>query len=97
MAQPVAPVDWRLGGDAGRASNIAYFLGTDAIGAGMAAVGGLVDLDALIRLAWFLPVMMVGASLGNRRFLAADPETFRRAALVVLMALALAGLIRPVQ
>ena len=85
------------GATVGRASIIAYFLGTDAVGAGMATVGGLVDLDALIRFAWFLPAMLVGASLGNRRFLGADPETFRRAALVLLMALALAGLVRAVQ
>ena len=85
------------GAAVGRASIIAYFLGTDAVGAAMAAVGGLLGWDALIRFAWFLPAMLLGASLGNRRFLKADPATFRRAALVVLMVLALAGLVRAVQ
>lgn len=77
-----------------RASLIAYFLGSDAVGVGVAAFAGLITVDSLLRVALFLPAMLVGTALGGRHFLGASPETARRVALALLLALGLAGLIR---
>jgi hypothetical protein len=77
-----------------RASLIAYFLGSDAVGVGAAALAGLFPIEALLRVVLFLPAMLVGTALGGRRFLGTTPETFRRVALVLLMALGLAGVLR---
>ena len=60
----------------------------------MAAVSGLVDADAAARVALFLLPMLAGTVLGRRRFLRATPESFRRWALILLMALGVAGLVR---
>lgn len=84
------------GMNAQRASLIAYFLGSDAFGAIVAAMSGLVTSESLVRLALFVPAMLVGTALGGRRFLRTTPEAFRRAALVLLMALAVAGLVRAI-
>jgi uncharacterized protein len=85
-----------VGVTVGRASIIAYFLATDALAAGLAAAGGLVDLDSLIRFAIFLPATLLGTALGARRFLGADPERFRRLALILLAVLAAAALLQAI-
>ena len=77
-----------------RASLIAYFLGSDAVGAGAAALAGLVTADSFLRVGLLLPAMILGTALGNRRFLHTTPEAFRRAALALLLALGIAGLVR---
>lgn len=80
----------------GRASIITYFIGTDSVGSVMFAVSGLIGAEVLWRTLAFLPLLFVGVALGNRRFLATDPETFKRIALMVLMLLAAALLVRAV-
>ena len=80
-----------LGATVGRASMVAYFLGTDTVGTAMFASQGLIGGEILWRTLAFLPVLLLGVALGNRRFLATSPETFRKVALILLMALA-AGL-----
>lgn len=85
-----------LGVTVGRASIIAYFLATDALAAGLAAAGGLVDLDTLLRFAIFLPLTIAGTALGARRFLRTDPERFRRIALALLAVLAAAALVQAI-
>ena len=77
-----------------RASLIAYFLGSDAVGVGAAALAGLFPLEAWARVGLFLPAMLAGTALGGRRFLRTTPETFRRVVLAVLMALGLVGVVR---
>ncbi len=73
-----------------RASIITFFLGTGAAGAGAFAVQGLVTGDVLWRTAACLPVLFLGAWIGHRRFENAEPESFRRFGLILLMLLAVA-------
>ncbi len=79
-----------------RASLIVYFLGTDLVAIGSAAVYGLLDAVAISRAVVFLIPLGLGLVIGSRRFVKSDPETFRLAVLVLLILLALAGLIRAV-
>ena len=76
-----------IGVVAGRASIIAFFIGTDSVGTLMFAVQGLIDTSIFWRTAIFLPVLIVGVVVGNRGFVKANPESFKRVALFVLMAL----------
>ncbi|MDE0212145.1 MAG: sulfite exporter TauE/SafE family protein [Boseongicola sp.] len=76
-----------IGVAAGRASIIAYFIGTDSVGAAMFAAQGLIDASVLWRTAIFLPVLVVGVVAGNHGFVRTDPESFKRTAILVLMAL----------
>ncbi len=74
---------------AGRASIITYFIGTDSVGTAMFAAQGLVSQSIFWRTAVFLPLLIAGVAIGHRGFLKTDPDTFKEAALFVLMALAL--------
>ena len=76
-----------IGVVAGRASIIAYFIGTDSVGTLMFAVQGLIDESVWWRTAVFVPILIAGVAAGNRGFVRTDPETFKRVALFVLMAL----------
>jgi uncharacterized protein len=77
-----------------RASIIAFLSGTHASGIILAAGYGLITGDVLIRMLLLLPVVFAGITLGNRRFLRTEPETFRRFVLLFLGALAVVGLVR---
>jgi uncharacterized membrane protein YfcA len=79
-----------------RASIIAYFFGTDIFGLGIAATQDLVTLDVLWRSLVLLAPVLIGISLGNRRFIKAEPETFKRFVLILLAALSAAVLLRAV-
>jgi len=72
----------------GRASVIAYFLGTDTLGLAFLAREDLITTDHLIRAATFLPATLAGVWLGARSFKGADPTAFRRWVLRLLMLLA---------
>jgi uncharacterized protein len=76
---------------AGRASVIAYFLATDAIGLGNLAAYGLVTWDAVTKAMLFLPALLIGVWLGSRGFKAVDESLFRRIVLVVMAVLAVIG------
>ena len=76
-----------IGVVAGRASIIAYFIGTDSVGTAMFMAQGLIDGSVYRRTALFLPILIAGVAAGNRGFLGTDPETFRKVAVFVLMAL----------
>jgi hypothetical protein len=76
------------GNVAGRASVIAYFLATDAIGLVFLAREGLVTTDTIVRALIFLPALLGGVWVGERTFRTANPETFRRAILLLLALLA---------
>jgi uncharacterized membrane protein YfcA len=85
-----------LGVAVGRASMVTYLLGTDSIGTGMFAVQGLVSTEILSRTAIFLPVLMAGVAAGHRQFVGATPETSRKLALLLLMALSVALVARSI-
>jgi uncharacterized membrane protein YfcA len=72
----------------GRASIIAFFVGTDTLGLAFQAREGLIGLDDLVRAALYLPPLFAGIWLGARGFKGADPAVFRRWVLIILMVLA---------
>ena len=77
-------------GDAiGRASIIAFFLATDAIGLVFLAREGLVTQDSLVRAFIFLPALIAGIWLGAHSFKSSDQAVFRRWVLRLLGLLAL--------
>ena len=78
---------------AGRASLIAYFLFLDALAIVIVLAAGLLDGTALVRVAAFTPVMLVGAAIGARGFGKVDPERARFVGIGVLVALALVGIV----
>ena len=73
---------------AGRASLIAYFLGTDMIALPLLAREGLVTRDAAFRALIFLPALLAGIWFGARSFKGADPAVFRKYVLILLGVLA---------
>ena len=77
-----------LGLSVGRASLVAFFLGTDTVGTVMLAAQGLILGETLLRAALFIPLVLLGTSLGNRGFVKASEATFRRVVLCLLIALA---------
>ena len=85
-----------IGASMGRASIIAYFLGTDSVAVGLFGVQGLISDEVLIRTAAFLPFVFLGVWLGNRQFIQTEPDSFRRFALVLLAILAVGLIARAV-
>ena len=75
-----------------RATLIAYFFFSDFYAAGLLAANGFIGMDFLLKLGLAFPVVAVGIALGSRRFLGASDLEFRRATLLLLAALAIAGL-----
>jgi uncharacterized membrane protein YfcA len=77
-------------GDAiGRASVIAFFLATDAIGLVFLAREGLVTADSLVRALVFLPALILGIWLGAHSFKRSDQASFRLWVLRLLAVLAI--------
>ncbi len=72
----------------GRATLVAYFLLTDAIGLVFLARENLVTTDSLFRTLTFLPALLAGVWLGARSFKNADPAVFRKWVLALLGLLA---------
>ena len=96
MGGPPAVVFYFSSRDAvavGRATIIAYFLVTEIYALGLAAAGGLLDAATLVLMAYGLPFVVLGIWLGHRRFIATDPETFRRMVLWLLVGLGAAGVL----
>lgn len=85
-----------IGVTAGRASIVTYFIGTDSVGTAMFAAQGLIATSVYWRTAIFLPILIVGVVVGNRGYVKTDPETFKKVALFVLMALSVVLLARAV-
>ncbi len=67
---------------------------TDVYGTGIYHLNGLLDSEILWRAGLFLVPMAIGIGVGQRAFNAAKPETYRRLAIALLSALAVAGLLR---
>ena len=73
----------------GRASLIAFFIGTDSTGLGFLAQEGLVTKEGFYRFLLFVPMLLTGQWLGARSFRRAEPAEFRRWVLRILSVLAL--------
>jgi len=77
------------GAAVGRASAIAYFIGTDTMGLGFLAWERLVTEASFARFLLYLPPLLIGIAIGSRSFRGADPTSFRQWVLRILMLLAL--------
>ncbi len=88
-AQGIAPVVFR-------ATVIAYFTALDLWSLPVLWRAGWITTDSFTATALGLPFMALGLWLGGRRFIAADPQDFRRFAILLLSVLALLGLAKAV-
>ena len=77
-----------------RATMIVFLTGIDLMTLPLLWAGGLVTWDTGLAALMAFPVLALGVWLGGRRFLAASPTTFRRFAVLLLLALSALGLIR---
>ena len=77
-----------------RATLIVYLMVADIYAVGVAAANDLMAIEVFERSALFLVPLFLGVWLGNRHFLATSPESFRRFALLLLMGLSIAVLLR---
>jgi uncharacterized protein len=77
-----------------RASLIGYLCGLDVVSVALAGVQGLYTREVGLWTLVLVVPMLLGIVLGNRRFLHADPERFRRFVLLLLAALSIAVLAR---
>lgn len=72
----------------GRASLIAFFIGTDLMGLAFLSAQGLVTEESAIRFAVLAPALVVGQWLGARHFKGVAESDFRRRVLQLLALLA---------
>ena len=77
-----------------RATMIVYLTGLDMITMPLLWAGGLVTWDTAIGVALAFPLLGLGVWLGGRQFLSTSPASFRRFAVMLLLALSLLGLLR---
>lgn len=77
-----------------RAMVIVYLLFAGLYASGAAALHGLLTERTLALAGFMLVPLIAGNTIGNRYFLKAEPESFRRLALALLVALSLFGLVR---
>lgn len=85
FASPVRP-------SVGRASIIAHLAAADLIAIAWAAWHGLLVQQVLIWPLLLAPPLWLGVLLGNRRFLTVSDESFKRAVLVLILIIGVAGL-----
>lgn len=79
-----------------RASLVALIFAIDAYTTVLTVTSGLVDWETLKRLTVFLIPLLLGVLVGSRQFIRANPESFKRLTLCLLIALALVGLVRSI-
>lgn len=77
------------GAAAGRASLIAFFFMTDLIGLAFMSREALIGWNSLTLALIFLPALLFGIWVGARSFKSADPQTFRKWVLALLVLLAI--------
>lgn len=82
------------GAAVGRASLIAYFLLTDTWASVFCWQNGLFTADTWLFTASMLPVLALGVMLGSRFFRGLDEAKFKKFVLVLLLAVAAAGLVK---
>jgi uncharacterized membrane protein YfcA len=80
--------------EVGRATLIAYFLGTDAVGFLMMCASGLVDRSSLLHTALYAPLALGGIWVGQHLFRRTGGTGFKKVVLTVLLALSIAMLAR---
>ena len=86
-AQPIAA-------PAFRATMIVYVTGIEILTLPLLAWGGMISGQTAIGVAFALPILVLGLTAGSRRFAATSPATFRRMAVLLLLALSAAGILR---
>jgi len=72
----------------GRASVIAFFLSTDTLGLAELARNGLVTVQSFAQFVAWIPALLIGIAIGAKGFRHMDQAKFRRAVLIILVALA---------
>ncbi len=77
-----------------RATMILFLMGMGVLTTAVNGANGLLTPDLWGRTAIFLLPLLVGNALGNRHFLKAEPESFRRFVLILLIGLSAIGLAR---
>jgi uncharacterized membrane protein YfcA len=77
-----------------RASLVAYFFVTDAYAIAVGAVQGLVSAETFLAALALMPVLVIGIAIGRRGYIKTEPATFRKAVLVLLLLLSIAGVVR---
>ena len=77
-----------------RATLVVYLMIGDIYGTGMAWLNGLLTHKVLLRAALFGVPLYLGVWIGNRRFLATTPDSFRRFTVILLIFVSTAGLLR---
>ena len=77
-----------------RATMIVFLTGIDLMTLPLMALGGNITAQTFLLAALAAPLLAIGILLGNRRFTAAPPAAFRRAATWLLLALSALGLAR---
>jgi hypothetical protein len=80
----------------GRASVIAYFVGTDSMGLAWDAYHHLITRQTFLQAALWLVPLLVGVSIGARSFRNVGEDTFRRWVLRLLMALAVISAVKAI-
>jgi uncharacterized protein len=71
----------------GRASIIAFFLATDTLGLIGQAYSGIVNVQIFAQFIAWVPALLIGVAIGAKGFRHMDQVKFRRAVLVILIAL----------
>ncbi len=77
-----------------RATMIVYLASLDLITLPLFWAGGWITWDTALGVVLAVPLLGLGVWLGGRQFLAASPSTFRRFAVMLLLALSMLGLLR---
>ena len=77
-----------------RATMATYFLFSEFLALGSAHFNGLLNMEVFWRLVLFTLPMIIGVQLGSRHFFNANPESFKRFALSLLILLSVSGLIK---
>ncbi len=77
-----------------RATMIIYLTGLDMITMPLLWAGGLITWDTVIGVAMAFPLLGLGVWLGGRKFTNTSPASFRRFAVLLLLALSFLGLLR---
>lgn len=77
-----------------RATVIVYLLGINAFALLFIQGFGLKNFELILRSAALTLPLAIGLALGHHRFLRAEPDSFRRFALILLVFLSILGLLR---
>jgi len=72
-----------------RASLIFFFFGTDIIASMLCMSQGLMTMTNVYLAGIFLIPLIIGISLGSRAFVQADPDSFRKKIMLLLIAISL--------